>query len=108
MLTGVLLLPSALPLILGWARRVTGKDLIDVTIPHRAVYLAIVANIVAWLLYGAAFELFVLGMTGSAPGSYAGLRHHLGLVVPGSVILPSSFRAGSAFAKWRWPWRSIR
>jgi hypothetical protein len=93
-LTGVLLLPSALPLILGWARRVTGKDLIDVTIPHRAVYLAIVANIVAWLLYGAAFELFVLGMTGSAPGSYADylsswawsyLAGYLAVIVPGGL-----------------------
>jgi len=93
-LTGVLLLPSALPLILGWARRVTGKDLIDVTIPHRAVYLAIVANIVAWLLYGAAFELFVLGLTGSAPGSYADyvfswawsyLAGYLAVIVPGGL-----------------------
>ncbi len=75
----------ALPLLLGWARRATGKDLIDVTIPHRAVYLAIVANIVAWLLYGAAFELFVLGVTGSGAGFVRGLRHHLGLVVPGRL-----------------------
>ena len=93
-LTGVLLLPSALPLILGWARRATGKELIDVTIPHRAVYLAIVANIVAWLLYGAAFELFVLGMTGTAPGSYADyvsswawsyLAGYLAVIVPGGL-----------------------
>jgi hypothetical protein len=93
-LTAVLLLPSALPLILGWARRVTGKDLIDVTLPHRAVYLAIAANIVAWLLYGAAFELFVLGMTGSAPGSYADyvtswawsyLAGYLAVIVPGGL-----------------------
>jgi len=93
-LTLVLLLPSALPLILGWARRIAGKDLIDVTLPHRAVYLAIVANIVAWLLYGAAFELFVLGMTGSAPGSYADyvtswawsyLAGYLAVIVPGGL-----------------------
>jgi hypothetical protein len=93
-LTGVLLLPTALPLILGWARRVTGKDLIDVTLPHRAVYLAIVANIVAWLLYGAAFELFVFGMTGNAPGSYADyvttwawsyLAGYLAVIVPGGL-----------------------
>jgi glycosyltransferase 2 family protein len=91
-LTGVLLLPSALPLLLDWARRVTGKELIDVTLPHRAVYLAIVANIVAWLLYGAAFQLFVLGMTGRAPGSFADyvttwawsyLAGYLAVVVPG-------------------------
>jgi glycosyltransferase 2 family protein len=93
-LGAVLLLPRALPLILSAARRVTGKDLPDVTLPHRAVYLAIGANIVAWLLYGAAFQLFVLGMTGSAPGSYADyvtafawpyLVGYLALVVPGGL-----------------------
>jgi hypothetical protein len=91
-LGAVLLLPTALPLILGTARRLTKKDLPDVTLPHRAVYLAIGANILAWLLYGAAFQLFVLGMTGSAPGSFADyvtafawpyLVGYLALVVPG-------------------------
>jgi hypothetical protein len=58
------------------------------------VYWAIGANIVAWLLYGAAFQLFVLGMTGSAPGSFADyvtafawpyLLGYLALVVPGGI-----------------------
>jgi hypothetical protein len=49
---------------------------------------------VAWLLYGAAFELFVLGMTGSAPGSYADyvtswawsyLAGYLAVIVPGGL-----------------------
>ena len=91
---GILLLPSALPLIVDWARRVTGRDLFGATLPHRAVYVAIVANIVAWLLYGAAFELFVLGMTGTAPGSYADyvtawawsyLAGYLAVIVPGGL-----------------------
>ena len=93
-LGAVLLLPSALPLILDAARRVTVKSLPDVTLPHRAVYVAIGANILAWLLYGAAFQLFVLGMTGSAPGSYADyvtafawpyILGYLALVVPGGL-----------------------
>ncbi|HEV8445872.1 MAG TPA: lysylphosphatidylglycerol synthase domain-containing protein [Gemmatimonadaceae bacterium] len=93
-LGAVLLLPSALPLILSAARRLTKKDVPDVTLPHRAVYLAIGANIAAWLLYGAAFQLFVRGVTGSAPGSYADyvtafawpyLVGYLALVVPGGL-----------------------
>jgi hypothetical protein len=90
----ILLLPFALPIMLRLARRVTGRDLADVTLPHRAVYVAVAANIVAWLLYGAAFQLFVRGMTGSAPGSYADyvtafawpyLVGYLAVVVPGGL-----------------------
>lgn len=67
----IVVFPFVLPSMVALARRATGKQLVEATLPHRAVYLAIVANIVAWLLYGAAFELFVRGMTGSAPGSFA-------------------------------------
>ena len=93
-LGAIVLLPSALPLILGAARRVTGKSLTEVTLPHRAVYLAMVANIVAWLLYGAAFQLFVRGMTGATSGSFSDyvtafawpyLVGYLALIVPGGV-----------------------
>ena len=93
-LSAILLLPSALPIMLRWARRITGRNLAEVILPHRAVYVAIVANIVAWLLYGAAFELFFRGMTGDAPGSYSDyvtafawpyLVGYLALVVPGGL-----------------------
>lgn len=93
-LSAVLLLPTALPFILDAARKVTGKDVPEVTLPHRAVYLAIVANIVAWLLYGAAFELFVLGVTGNAAGAYTDyvtafawpyLAGYLAVIVPGGL-----------------------
>lgn len=67
----VLLLPIALPILLDIARRMTGKDLAMGTVPHRAVYLAVAGNIAAWLLYGAAFQLFVRGVTGQATGSFA-------------------------------------
>ena len=93
-LGSILLLPTALPFILDAARKVLKKDVPQVTLPHAAVYWAIVANIVAWLLYGAAFELFVKGMTGSAPGAYADyvtafawpyLVGYLAVIVPGGV-----------------------
>ena len=70
-LGSVLLLPIALPILLDIARRMTGKDLAMGTVPHRAVYLAIAGNVAAWLLYGAAFQLFVRGVTGQAAGSFA-------------------------------------
>ncbi len=93
-LAAILLLPFALPIMMRLARRITGRDLADVTLPHRAVYVAIVANIIAWLMYGAAFQLFVRGMTGSAQGSYADyvtafawpyLVGYLAVVVPGGL-----------------------
>ncbi len=93
-LAGILLLPFALPIMMRLARRITGRDLADVTLPHRAVYVAIVANIIAWLMYGAAFQLFVRGMTGSAQGSYADyvtafawpyLVGYLAVVFPGGL-----------------------
>jgi hypothetical protein len=70
-LAGVLLLPTALPILLDAGRRMTGKPLAMGTVPHRAVYLAIAGTVTAWLLYGAAFELFVRGVTGSISGSFA-------------------------------------
>ena len=40
-------------------------------LPTRAVFYALLGNIVVWLLYGAAFQLFVRGLLGSAAGGYA-------------------------------------
>jgi hypothetical protein len=74
--------------------------LIGVTIPHRAVYLAIVLNI-GVAQRGAAFELFILGMTGSAPGSTRTSSPRGPFDRP---VIPS-VRAGSAFARAQ---RSVR
>lgn len=93
-LGSILLLPTAVLFILDAARKVTGRDVPEVTVPHRAVYVAIVGNIIAWLLYGASFQLFVFGMTGHASGQYADyvtvwawsyVVGYLALVVPGGL-----------------------
>jgi hypothetical protein len=93
-LGSVLLLPIALPILLDIARRMTGKDLAMGTVPHRAVYLAIAGNVAAWLLYGAAFQLFVRGVTGQAAGSFANyvtawawpyIFGYLAFVLPGGI-----------------------
>ncbi len=92
-LGAIVLLPTVLPILLKTGRRFK-PNLPDVTLPHRAVYVAIVANIVAWLLYGAAFQLFVRGMTGSSSGSFADyvttwawsyLAGYLAVIVPGGL-----------------------
>ena len=44
---------------------------VEATLPGRAVVYALTGNIIAWLLYGAAFQLFVFGLLGSLAGGYA-------------------------------------
>jgi hypothetical protein len=70
-LTGVLLLPSMLPVMLDTARRVTGRPLTMSVVPRRAVYISIVGNVLSWLMYGVAFELFVYGVTGTHSGAFS-------------------------------------
>lgn len=91
---GVMLLPFLLPSLLGLARRFTGRALAVAAIPHRAIYLSLAGNIVAWLLYGAAFQWFVHGIIGSTAGSFADfvtawawpyVLGYLVLVVPGGI-----------------------
>lgn len=67
---GVLLLPMMLPRLIAVAERATGKRLELGVLPTRAVYLALAGNVVAWLLYGVAFQLLVYGVLGHAPGAW--------------------------------------
>lgn len=60
------MMPRIAPVIARLARRP-----VEATLPGRAVVYALVGNIVAWLLYGAAFQLFVFGLLGTASGGYA-------------------------------------
>lgn len=69
-LAAIVMLPTVLPMVFHAASRVTGRTLPAARLPYRAVYVAIVANVCAWLMYGAAFELFVRGVTGRTAGSY--------------------------------------
>jgi hypothetical protein len=61
-----LLLPRVAPMLGRIARRP-----VQATLPARAVVYAVIGNLLAWLLYGAAFALFVRGLLGSASGGYA-------------------------------------
>lgn len=68
-LAGVLALPVILPQLTAIAERITGRSLQLGTLPMRAVYVAVIGNLVAWLLYGWAFQLLVHGVLGRSEGT---------------------------------------
>jgi hypothetical protein len=93
-LLGLFALPIVLPTLLDLARRATGRDLAIGTLPHRAIYIAIAGNLLAWVLYGAAFQAFTAGVIGHAVGStldYAAVYAssyvlgYLALAIPGGI-----------------------
>jgi len=69
LLVGLLMLPIVLPRLLGLVRRVTNRPLVLAALPRRALYEAMLGNVVSWLLYGVAYQLFVTGLLGHAGGS---------------------------------------
>jgi hypothetical protein len=68
-LGGVFSLPMLMPRIAAVARRLTGRAIELGTLPPRAVYIAMVGNVAAWILYGWSFQLLVHGVTGRSPGT---------------------------------------
>ena len=66
---GLLLAPVIVPRLAPFVGRLMGRP-VAATLPARAVVYSLIGNIVAWLLYGAAFQLFTLGMLGRATGGY--------------------------------------
>ena len=62
--------PALLPRLAPWIGRVAGRP-VSVRLPTRAVVYALLGNLVAWLIYGAAFRLFMIGLLGGAAGGYA-------------------------------------
>jgi hypothetical protein len=61
--------PLVVPRIALFIGRMSGRSM-HATLPPRAVLYALVGNVVAWLLYGAAFELFTGGLLGRVAGGY--------------------------------------
>lgn len=93
-LLGLFTLPVVLPTLVGIARRATGRDWTIANLPHRAISIAIVGNLLAWVLYGAAFQAFTAGVIGHATGSmldYAAVYAssyvlgYLALAMPGGL-----------------------
>ncbi|MFI5229469.1 MAG: hypothetical protein ACHQWU_10390 [Gemmatimonadales bacterium] len=69
LIVGLLLLPTVMPTLLRWARRATGRELTIGALPRRAVYHSLTGNIIAWGMYGIAFQLFVCGVLGTVHGT---------------------------------------
>ncbi len=90
----ILVMPLGLPVLLRAVDRLTGRRVVLDRLPGRAIGLAVVGNVVAWLLYGFAFMLLVRGVTGTAPGTFAQytalysssyVLGYLILVIPGGL-----------------------
>jgi glycosyltransferase 2 family protein len=67
-LAGLVALPMLMPRLLRVVRRATGRDVPVATVPPRVIAYAIAGNLVSWVLYGLAFQLFVVGVLGHAAG----------------------------------------
>jgi glycosyltransferase 2 family protein len=65
----LLLAPLIIPRLAPFAARLAGRPL-QTTLPVRAVVYSLVGNVIAWLLYGLAFQTLVIGILGSAAGGY--------------------------------------
>jgi hypothetical protein len=69
--TLLMAVPWLTPQLLRVAERVTGRSAVLGTPPHRAIGYAVVGNVVAWVLYGLAFQLLARALYGTASGGLA-------------------------------------
>ncbi|MEP7384703.1 MAG: lysylphosphatidylglycerol synthase domain-containing protein, partial [Gemmatimonadota bacterium] len=92
--TGIVLAPRIVPVAAHVAGRVLRRPLAVPRLPDRAVWLASIGCLVAWILYGVAFQIFVAGVLGSAPGrttsyiaAFTGsyLAGYIALFAPGGI-----------------------
>jgi uncharacterized membrane protein YbhN (UPF0104 family) len=69
LLIGVLLsAPRFLPPLTVWIGSIIGKEVAPPSVPATSIWTAAIASALSWLLYGFAFQLFVHGLLGAAPG----------------------------------------
>lgn len=90
----VVLLPSILPRAFRLLNRRFGVAAPLNRPPTRAIIVSAVANIIAWVLYGAAFKFLIHGILGSAPGelieytaafAISYVIGYLAILVPGGI-----------------------
>ncbi len=60
--------PRFLPPLVSWIGGLIGRDIAPPFVPATSIWTAAVAGTLSWLFYGVAFQLFVRGLLGSAPG----------------------------------------
>lgn len=68
LLVGIVLAPRLVPVAARLAGRISHRAFDVPPLPDRAVWLASIGCLLAWILYGIAFRIFVAGILGSAPG----------------------------------------
>lgn len=61
--------PAMLPRVAPWLGRIAGRP-VAARLPTRAVLYALAGNVAAWLAYGAAFRLFMIGLLRDSAGGY--------------------------------------
>ena len=60
--------PRFLPPLVSWVGNLIGREIAPPFVPAASIWTAAVASTLSWLFYGVAFQLFVHGLLGSAPG----------------------------------------
>ena len=60
--------PRFLPPLAVWVGTLIGRDIAPPSVPATSIWTAAVASTLSWLFYGLAFQLFVRGLLGDAPG----------------------------------------
>ena len=60
--------PKFLPPLAVWVGTLIGRDIAPPSVPAASIWTAAVASTLSWLFYGVAFQLFVRGLLGAAPG----------------------------------------
>ena len=60
--------PKFLPPLAVWVSTLIGKDIAPPSVPATSIWTAAIASTLSWLFYGVAFQLFVRGLLGAAPG----------------------------------------
>jgi uncharacterized membrane protein YbhN (UPF0104 family) len=69
LLAGILLsAPRFLPPLVSWVGNLLGREIAPPSVPAASIWTAAVASALSWLFYGLAFQLFVRGLLGAAPG----------------------------------------
>lgn len=104
---GIALLPLLLPPLLRVAERMLGRTFAMDRLPPRAIGYAVAGNVLAWILYGIAFQVLVGGVVGHAPGTTAQyialysssyVLGYLFIVIPGGFGIRDGALAGGLTA----------
>jgi uncharacterized membrane protein YbhN (UPF0104 family) len=60
--------PRFLPPLAVWVGNLIGREIAPPFVPAKSIWTAAAASSLSWLFYGIAFEFFVRGLLGTAPG----------------------------------------